>query len=167
MAHEVETMAYSRSVGTPWHGLGEMIEDGSSVEQMEKAAKLDWRVERRKVFMSMDRDNPTKMEIPGRFALTRNTDRKVYQFVTDEYHPVQNREILSFFKSYCEAGEMQIKTAGSLRNGALVWAMASVNHGSDFSLGGGDVVKANIVLVTSHDGSLQYQGFDTSISVYA
>ena len=43
MSANVESMAY---VGqTPWHGLGNQVEAGSSTDEMLRAAELDWEVE--------------------------------------------------------------------------------------------------------------------------
>ena len=42
MAHKVETMAYAGE--DPWHGLGTKVDSNIYVDEMVKAAGIDWKV---------------------------------------------------------------------------------------------------------------------------
>lgn len=150
--HAVETMAYVQSNGVPWHGLGNPIPQGATIEQMLKASGLDWKVNLRYVRMKEGKDLESFVPIPGFVAVVRDTDNKVYQIASDRYKPVQNATIMEQFREHIEAGGMHLDTAGSLKEGAVVWAMASLGKG--FTLPGGDVVTGNLLYSTSHDGSL-------------
>jgi len=53
MAHELTThvdgrveFAYLASDGTPWHGLGQALEDGTSLDAWRVAAGMDWKIKR-------------------------------------------------------------------------------------------------------------------------
>lgn len=142
MSHEIETMAYAHEV--PWHGLGVNVDPTITPAQMLVAAGLDWQVERVPVCCA---DDPT--EIPDRFAIRRATDRKVYSIVSDRWKPVQNIEILSFFQEWATAGHAELETAGSLRGGAQVWALARLKR--DFMLPGGDAVRGFVLMLGSHE----------------
>lgn len=148
----VETFAYKAANGPAWHGLGNAVNRKMTLEEWEVAAGLNWPVERRYIHMRVNRETQDLMSIPGYVAIVRGTDKKVFQVASDRYHPVQNRQILQFFREYTEAGHMEIDTVGALKGGAIVWAQATI--GKEFQLAGGDKVKARLLLATSHDGSL-------------
>ena len=44
---------------------------------------------------------------------------------------VQNEEAFEFFSEYCLAGDMSMETAGSLRDGKMVWGLAKVKESFD------------------------------------
>ena len=149
MAHELEivngeaSMAY---VGkTPWHGLGKKLPQGVSPQQMLKAAGLDWEVVRKELFFNTDTGPvPTKAR-----ALVRSTDNKVLTVVTDQWNPVQNHEAFEFFNDFVVAGDMDMETAGSLRDGKMVWAMAKIKD--SFELFGGDKVEGFLLFSNPHE----------------
>ena len=51
--------------------------------------------------------------------------------VGDNWNPVQNSEAFEFFSEYCLAGDMEMHTAGSLKGGQMVWALAKVKESFD------------------------------------
>ena len=139
----VETMAFAHSV--PWHGLGKQVDPTVTVDEMLEAAGLNWEVERVPIYTGDNKDEP----IVDHMAIRRATDKYVYDIVSPRWKPVQNREILHFFKEWTEAGDATLETAGSLRNGRQVWALANLKTG--FVLPGGDAVKGYVLLVGSHE----------------
>lgn len=142
MTDAVETMAFAHAV--PWHGKGTQVDSRISTTDMLDASGLNWQVEKAKIYMG---DSPEA--IPGRFALRRATDKRVYSVVSENWKPVQNSEILEFFRAWTEAGQATLETAGSLRNGAQTWALA--NLGTGFVLPTGDAVKGYVLMVGSHE----------------
>lgn len=142
MSHEVETMAFAHQV--PWHGLGVNVPSDISTDEMLVKAGLNWEVERVPVYTA---DQPDA--IPGQWAVRRATDRRVFDVVSDRWNPVQNKEILSFFREWVSAGDATLETAGSLRGGRQVWALANLKSG--FVLPGGDAVKGYVLMVGSHE----------------
>lgn len=143
MAHEIETMAYAGE--TPWHGLGKLVPADLAPEQMLKAADLDWTVEKVPAFIDYNGDKINT----GTEALVRSTDGKVLTMVSENWNPVQNQEAFEFFNDFVTAGDMSMHTAGSLRGGKVVWALAKVHDG--FSLFGGDEVESYLLFTNPHE----------------
>lgn len=149
MAHELEivdgvaNMAY---VGKkPWHGLGKSVPQDVSPEQMLDAAGLRWDVVKKDLYFQTESGPvPTKAR-----ALVRSTDNKVLTVVTDNWNPVQNIEAFDFFNDFVAAGDMHMETAGSLRDGKMVWAMAKIKE--SFELFGGDRVEGNLLFSNPHE----------------
>ena len=126
MSHEVETMAYAGRV--PWHGLGTKVAADLTPRQMQKQAGLDWTVVKRPSFVTYDGE----MINTGTNALLRESDNRVLSpSVGDGWEPVQNTEAFDFFAEFCAAGDMEMHTAGSLKNGEIVWVLAKINESFD------------------------------------
>lgn len=150
MAHELEIingqaqMAYRESQGLPWHGLGTPVSDDMTPQQMMEVAGLDWSVNKVPTFIDL---NGQKIET-GQEALVRSTDGKILTQVGKGWNPVQNSEAFDFFTDFVSAGDMVMDTAGSLKEGQIVWAMADVKDG--FSLFNGDEVKGYLLFSNPH-----------------
>lgn len=144
MSHEVETMAFANEV--PWHGLGNRVDTSVSIEEMLVAAGLDWDVALHPMFTRVGDEN---IRIPNKSALVRATDNKVLTTASDKWRPVQNREVLEFFRAYAVAGGATLETAGSLNGGKTVWGLANLGHG--FTVGNGDAVKGYVLLASHHE----------------
>ena len=131
MAHEIEMvdgvaqMAYAGEL--PWHGLGQQVSDDISTDGMMEAAGLNWSVTKQPMYY-MD-DLGEMGEVPGKSALIRSSDNKVMDIVGNDWNPVQNAQAFEFFREFVDAGDMQMHTAGSLKDGKMVWALAKVNDG--------------------------------------
>lgn len=142
MAHMVETMAYAGEV--PWHGLGVKVPADLSPAQMLEKAGLDWSVEKIPAFSEI---NGKKVAV-GWSALTRSSDDRILGVVSNDWNPVQNHEAFEFFDEYCRAGDMEMHTAGSLRDGQIVWALAKVKD--SFDLFKGDQVDSYLLFTNPH-----------------
>lgn len=123
MAHMVETMAYAGEV--PWHGLGKRVLPDLTPEQMMEAAGVNWTVRKVPAFANVD----GRQVSVGRSALIRESDNKVLDVVGDDWNPVQNSEAFEFFNEFVMRGDMEMHTAGSLRDGKMVWALAKIKDG--------------------------------------
>lgn len=169
--HELEVidgvarMAYvEATIGTPWHGLGVPVDASISREEMLVKAGLDHEIQKRRLYVRTSEIAGSGLyNIPKQFAIMRKDDNQYYGVVSDRYQVVQNKEVMDFFTDYVDAGGMTLATAGSLKNGGVVWVMARI--GKDFTLPGGDRVEGNMLLANSHDGTMQYQGMFTSTDV--
>ena len=142
MAHMIETMAYAGE--TPWHGLGERVPADLSPAQMLEKAGLDWTVEKVPAFADI---SGKKVNV-GWSALTRSSDDRILGVVSNDWNPVQNHEAFEFFDEYCRAGDMEMHTAGSLRDGQIVWALAKVKE--SFELFKGDQVDSYMLFTNPH-----------------
>lgn len=142
MAHLVETMAYAGSV--PWHGLGTPVSNDLTPVQMQEKAGLDWKVREVESYIEFDgRKMPT-----GQKSLVRETDGRILTNVGENWNPVQNSDAFEFFSEYVMAGDMEMHTAGSLKNGQMVWALAKVKD--SFELFKGDRVDSYLLFSNPH-----------------
>ena len=143
MAHMVETMAYAGEV--PWHGLGVRVNNDLSVDEMLKQSGLDWKVRAIPMFAKYDgRTIPSSHQM-----LIRESDQRQLTVITDKWNPVQNSEAFEFFREFVDAGDMEMHTAGSLRDGQWVWVLAKVKE--SFTLfGGKDQVDSYLLFSNPH-----------------
>lgn len=142
MAHMVETMAYAGQV--PWHGLGVAVSNDLTPAQMMQKAGLDWRVDEVDCFIKT-RNGDVKT---GQKALVRSTDDRILTTVGENWNPVQNSDAFEFFSEYVMAGDMEMHTAGSLKDGQMVWALAKVKE--SFELFKGDTVESYLLFSNPH-----------------
>jgi hypothetical protein len=150
MAHNVETMAYAGEV--PWHGLGVKVPGDLTPDQMLEAAGLNWTVEKIPAYATV----AGKQVDIGRGVLVRSTDNSVLDVVGDDWNAIQNHEAFEFFNEFVAAGDMEMHTAGSLRDGQIVWALAKVKE--SFELFKGDQVDSYLLFSNFH----RY-GFSTDV----
>jgi phage/plasmid-like protein (TIGR03299 family) len=146
----VETMAYAGE--TPWHGLGTKVVGDLTPAQMLEAAGLNWTVEKVPAFAKIAGKN-----VPiNQSALVRSSDNSILDVVSDDWNPIQNEEAFEFFNEFVAAGDMQMDTAGSLRDGQVVWGLAKVKE--SFELFKGDQVDSYLLFSNFH----RY-GFSTDV----
>ena len=148
MAHMIEfrdgkdCMAYAGE--TPWHGLGKQVPADISPNDMLKAAGLDWKVNAIPAFAEI---NGKQVDI-GHSALVRDVDNKILDVITNDWVPNQNEKAFEFFNDFVAAVEMEMHTAGLLKDGQLVWALAKVKDA--FELFNGDTVESYLLFTNPH-----------------
>lgn len=148
MAHELEMIngkAQMAWVGeTPWHGLGVKVADDLTPHEMMFAAGLDWFVKEKDCFININNEYvPSGMK-----ALIRETDNRILTHVGKDWEPVQNEQAFEFFNEFVSTGQMKMHTAGSLKNGQIVWALAKVED--NFELFNGDRVDSYLLFSNPH-----------------
>ena len=166
MAHLIETMAYANEV--PWHGLGNNINADSSVEEWQRQSGLDWTVSKRPVFFHQREQNNTfsvsaERHFKDKFVLARDTDNTPFSVVSDRYKPVQPKDVLEFFRDLISTHGMTIETAGSLKDGKRIWALAKT--GDAHKVLGADHVNSYLLLATSYDLTFSTLAQFTSVRV--
>jgi phage/plasmid-like protein (TIGR03299 family) len=160
MAHEIEfvdgvaQMAYAG--GVPWHGLGVKVPSDLTPEQMLDAAGLNWEVQKFPTFAILDENDPESVIETKQSALVRTKDKKLLDVVSDDWNPVQNAEAFDFFNEFVMAGDMEMHTAGSLKDGQIVWGLAKVKD--SFELFKGDVIDSYLLFSNFHK-----YGFSTDV----
>ena len=156
MAHMIEEvngkaqMAYAGDV--PWHGLGTKVPSDLTPAQMLEAAGLDWTVEKITAYAKVGGKD---VDI-GQSALVRSFDDKILDVVSNDWNPVQNQEAFEFFNEFVSAGDMEMHTAGSLREGQIVWGLAKVKE--SFELFKGDQIDSYLLFSNFHK-----YGFSTDV----
>lgn len=163
MAHLLESMAYAGT--TPWHGLGNQLSSRQSIEVWAKQAGMDWRICEAPVrFMAESEDSPgTVMSFPENKVLFRSDTNAPLSVVSQRYRVVQPQEILEFYRDLTEVSGFELETAGVLKGGRKIWALAKTGQSS--MLRGDDVTNAYVLLATACDGTLATTAQFTSIRV--
>ena len=163
MPHLVETMAY-RNTETPWHGLGQALPAGQSIEQWQRAAGMQWEIlESPCMFALGTAAGVTFRTNPEAKVLFRSDTSAALSVVSNRYKAVQPREILEFYRDLVSVGGFELETAGVLKGGKKLWALAKTGQGT--VLEGNDRVACYLLLATSCDGTLATQAFFTSVRV--
>ncbi|MGL6394119.1 DUF932 domain-containing protein [Aeromonas veronii] len=150
MAHLIDTMAYTGQ--TPWHGLGNVLPPQQSLDIWLQAAGMDWTIEQSDVMFNVASDALHIRPYSDSKVLYRSDTLAPLSVVSNRYNVVQPHEVLHFYQDLVEAGGFELETAGSLKGGRKLWALAKT--GQDLKLAGGDLVKSYLLLATSCDGTL-------------
>ena len=147
MSHEVETMAYANAV--PWHGLGVNVSPDATVDEMLVASGLNWTLKPHPLFVKIGEEGSEKLlQVPEKRAFIRDSDDKIMTVASRAWRPLQNRDMMEFFREYSEAGGVKLETAGSLRGGTVVWALARLDH--NYEISKGDAVRGFILFISPH-----------------
>lgn len=130
---------------TPWHGLGQKLDENPSIGEAIAAAGLDWEVGTKDLFTSDGEQVNAK-------ATYRKSDNRVLGVVGPRYTPLQNQAAFDWFQPFLDAGECSLHTAGSLHQGQKVWVLSKLNRDNSEIVKGDETAKF-ILLSNSHDGT--------------
>lgn len=126
MSHELTThadgrveFAYLASDGTPWHGLGQALEDGTSLDAWRVAAGMDWKIKRGIVRYNTDFDG-SQLELPEQHVLFRSDTKAPLGVVSNRYQVVQPGDVVEFFRDIARAGGLELSGRNHLRWQALL-----------------------------------------------
>jgi len=162
MAHEIETMAYVHDV--PWHGQGNQLTPQQPIEIWQHEAGMDFKINEAEVLYSVSGGDGLHLKSnPDSKVLFRSDTFAPLSVVSRRYKVVQPSEVLEFYRDLVNAGGFELETAGVLKGGKKLWALAKT--GQETLLNGGDRVKAYLLLATSCDGTLCTTAQFTSVRV--
>ena len=145
---------------TPWHKLGQELEEGASIEQWQVAAGMDWSIERSPVRFNAQGNDQI---YSGQSVLYRSDDNKPLSVVSNRYKPVQPREVLGFFRDLVAENGFKIHTAGTLMGGKRMWALAETGKFGEVCKGDG--IGGFLLLSTSCDKTLATTARFTTVRV--
>lgn len=167
MAHEITLracgkaeMAYIGRKEAIWHGLGQALPEGQTIDQWKVAAGMDWEALESAVSYNA---YGTELIVPDKKVLFRSDSKAALGIVGDKYNAVQPGEVLEFFDDLTKSHGMKLSTAGTLFGGRRFWALAETNHKGE--VGKGDEIGGYLLLTTSVDGTLSTQARFTSVRV--
>jgi phage/plasmid-like protein (TIGR03299 family) len=162
--HLVSAMAYTNE--TPWHGLGNQLAANQPLDVWARQAGMDWRIEETEVHFVSGSSGSSPGSIhafPEQKVLYRSVNKMPLSVVSSRYQVVQPESILEFYRDLVEVGGYEMETAGVLKDGKKLWALARTGH--SISLKGKDTVNGYLLLSTSCDGSLATTAQFTSVRV--
>ena len=167
MAHELTTrasgfveMAYVGAAG--WHGLGNELPLGASIEEWQVASGMDFRVLRSKVRYFTSADGAEQLTWDDNHVLFRSDNKLPLGLVSPSYKVVQPAQVLEFFRDLVANSGYTLNTAGTLFGGKKMWALAKVEQ-QDVQRG--DAVGGYLLLSTSADGSMATEARETTVRV--
>lgn len=180
MAHLIDSMAF---VGdTPWHGLGNQLTPKQPIDVWACQAGMNWSIEASPVrylasqsslgdtqgssYFSQMLKHPKQdiiMPFDDHKVLYRSDTHAPLSVVSQRYHVVQPREILEFYRDLTEKADFELETAGVLKGGRKLWALART--GQSASIKAKDVSNGYILLATACDGTMATTAQFTSIRV--
>lgn len=146
------------------HTLGTILPPNQSLEAWAREAGMDWSIRSADVrFVASDDGLGSIHAFPEQKVLYRSDTQRPLSVVSQRYQVVQPAEILEFYRDLTEAGGFQLETAGVLKEGRKLWALART--GQSVLLKGRDEVRGYLLLATACDGSLATTAQFTSIRV--
>jgi phage/plasmid-like protein (TIGR03299 family) len=155
-------MAYINA--TPWHGLGNRLPENQPLEVWQKAAGMDFEIKETPVLFNVSDQGGLHVKANADSqVLFRSDSLEPLSVVSNRYKVVQPREILEFYRDLVEVGGFELETAGVLKGGRKLWALART--GQEVYLKGNDQVKAYLLLATACDGTLATTAQFTSVRV--
>jgi len=163
MAHLIESMAFKGAA--PWHGLGNHLTENQSIEVWAQQAGMDWNIREAPVRFVAEHDaNISSIHtFPEQKVLFRSDTNTPLSVVSQRYQVVQPRAILEFYRDLTEISGFELETAGVLKGGRKIWALAKT--GQSTALRGNDVTNGYVLLATACDGTLATTAQFTSIRV--
>lgn len=164
MAHELTITntgaAEMAFVGeTPWHGLGQILQHGASLDEWRVAAGMDWEIKRTNVQYT----NGVLHDWNANHVLYRSDTNNPLAIVSPKYKEVQPRHVLEFFRDLVEQNGFTLETAGTMKGGRRFWALANTGLGGEVVQL--DNINTYLLLVTSCDGGLATTAQFTSVRV--
>ncbi|HIE5949138.1 DUF932 domain-containing protein [Burkholderia cepacia] len=161
--HLVQTMAFQGE--EPWHGLGNKLAPKQPLEVWKRAAGMDWTIEEAEVrFVAAGNRNLGSIHaFPEQKVLYRSDTKMPLSVVSARYQVVQPEQILEFYRDLTEVGGFQLETAGVLKEGRKLWALART--GQSGTLKSKDEVNGYLLLATACDGTLATTAQFTSVRV--
>lgn len=152
----------------PWHGLGQQLPEGESIETWTVAAGMNWKILRSKVRYNVSRDasnDPSAWKtLSDRHVLFRSDTKDALGVVGDGYKVVQPRDVLEFFHDLTDAAGFKLETAGTLFGGRRFWALANTGE-SSYIRDPKDRVNGYLLLSTACDGSMATEARYTNVRV--
>src|SRR5436190_17319229 len=149
MAHNINIRNGKASIAfageTPWHRLGQKINEAFDARTALKESGMDFTVEKAPICLA-----DSKVIIKDRFAMRRTDTKDVLGIVSSVYEPLQNRDAFGFFDGIFGKDKARYEVAGVLGKGEQVWLLAKLP--GDFSVIGNDTVGKWLLLTHGHDG---------------
>lgn len=157
MAHQLYTnkdgkvsFAFTGPREAVWHGLGQELTEGASLETWKAEAGMDWTaLDTQVLFQPVSGETHSFQD---RVVVYRSDNNEPLSIMSEDYHIVQPGEVIEFFRDLTERYGMKLSSAGCLFKGTRFWALAET--GKEFQPINGDTVIGHLLFVTSIDGSI-------------
>lgn len=169
MAHCIEQ--YDSMVSrdqTPWHQLGVVWNGPMTTQEVVDASGLGWEVKERQIMAFPEQEDRWGNCPLENYKVLLRCDQDVViplGVVSKKYTVLQNYDIFEAMDPLVQDGVIEYETAGSLRNGKTVWALARFSAMGEREVISGDTVRPYLLITTTHDGTGAVQVQPTPIRV--
>jgi phage/plasmid-like protein (TIGR03299 family) len=153
MSHEVDTMAYEITEA-PWH-LSETKDVSKAVRGLQRAddmiiaAGLNWPVVKERI-QRWSIETGKYGDTPWYFTVRQDRNNTL-GVVGNDYTILQNKDAFRLVDDILDDSGAKYETAGSLRGGRIVWALARLPE--VVTIDGTDPLVPYLLIANSHDGS--------------
>lgn len=159
MAHDISFDAAGRARivslrVAPWHGLGTVVQESMSDDDILRLAGLDWDVIAEPLYAQVaTSDGLANQEVRSHRVLRRSTDAALLNVVGRDYQPYQNREAVTLMRTIAGDLGLEWEVAGALGpKGDTVWFLARI-PGAEIVLGKADQSDAYMLISNGHGTS--------------
>lgn len=146
---------------TPWHGLGKVVEEAQTAEQVIKLANLDYTVAkaRNQVVLA----DKTIVHDNSFTVYRTDTNDILSTRVGASWTPLQNVDAFNFFDQIVDRDEAIYHSAGVLGIGEKTWILAKLPE--YVRVGNDDIIEEYVVIMNGFDGMTAIKMFTTQIRV--
>ena len=159
-----------------WHGLGAVLDDyPRHIDDARELAGLTWEPELVPVYQRQAMplgvgvdgeliEREDFVEVPNARLIQRSDTKAVIGHgISDRYVPIKNKQMFEVLETLVDQG-LKIETAGSVRGGAQVWALAYLDE--PYTLPGDDSQSLPYIgVVNSHDGKSAMRAMATQVRI--
>lgn len=159
-----------------WHGLGAVLDDyPRHIDDARELAGLTWEPELVPVFQRQAvplgvypdgslAEREEFVEVPNARLIQRSDTKAVIGHgVSDRYVAITNKQMFEVLEALVDQG-LKIETAGSVKSGAQVWALAYLDE--PYTLPGDDSQSLPYIgVVNSHDGKSAMRAMATQVRI--
>ncbi|KZZ28692.1 hypothetical protein A3754_24210 [Alcanivorax sp. HI0083] len=145
--------------------MGNQLASQQPLEVWMREACMDWEIRETPVrFISSEAGTLGQISsFPDQKVLFRSDNQEPLSVVSNRFKVVQPREVLEFYRDLTEQSGFELETAGVLKGGRKLWALART--GQSGTLAGNDQTNGYVLLATACDGTLATTAQFTSIRV--
>jgi phage/plasmid-like protein (TIGR03299 family) len=149
----------------PWHQSAFNLTPNENIETWIQKSGMDWNINESPVHFNtkQEGDEGHFQSYQDKKVLYRSDNGIPLSVVGQNYKVVQPREILEFYRDLTEVSGYQLETAGIIKGGKKLWALARLPQ--EAVLKGNDKVKSYLLFGTACDGSLASTITPTSLRV--
>lgn len=159
-----------------WHGLATVLDDyPRTIADARRDAGLNWEpkmvptYQKRESLVGVNFDGSIStetefVEVPNARLMERDDTHEVIGHgISDRYTPISNAEMFGVLEVLVQEG-LKIETAGSIRGGAQVWALAYLDQ--PYTLPGDNSESfPYLAVVNSHDGKSSMRAMATQVRI--
>jgi phage/plasmid-like protein (TIGR03299 family) len=158
MSHEISfangqaNFAFTGSRDAIWHGHGQALEQGASIEEWAEAGGFNWAAVETPVLFNNIITGKVEQSKEKK-ALYRSDNGSELAIVGKDFKVVQPMEVLEFFRDLVDGTGMYLDTAGQLFGGRRFFASANTQKAAYIG-NKEDTVLGNLLLATALDGTM-------------